>query len=302
MSPFELPSPPIVTLTTDFGLRDEFVGVMKGVILSINPNVQVIDISHEITPHRVEEAAYVVGAAYRFFPRGTVHVVVVDPGVGSPRRPLLATTNDFAFVAPDNGVLTHIFHDEPPTCVVEITAAEYRLTLPPGVPPSATFHGRDIFAPAAAWFTRRPEPQAFGPEVAEWITLPFPEPTCTSRGLEGRVIHVDRFGNLITNIRPRHLETIAAGSRRAVRAAYRGVSIAIRKFYAEGVEPKASHIVEPKASHIEDPVPIALFNSAGYLEIAIYRGRAADRLGGKVGDPVGVQAGTGKATRRQRVG
>ena len=151
---------PIITLTTDFGLRDSFVASMKGVILGINPDVHLVDISHDIAPHDLEEAAFTVDASYRYFPKGTVHVVVVDPGVGSGRRPILVATDRYSFIGPDNGVFSLVFQQAERLKVHQITAERYFLPNP-----GPTFHGRDIFAPAAAWLTKGVSPGDFGAEL-----------------------------------------------------------------------------------------------------------------------------------------
>ncbi|MGQ0811747.1 MAG: SAM hydrolase/SAM-dependent halogenase family protein, partial [Nitrospiraceae bacterium] len=193
----------IVTLLTDFGERDSFVASMKGVILGINPHTRIIDLSHRVNPHDVEEAAFVLKLAYRYFPDGTVHIVVVDPGVGSHRRPLLVTTSRYLFVAPDNGVLSYIYQDETDVEVRQIQNNQYRLDSE-----GATFDGRDLFAPAAAWLTKGQSVGSFGRLIRDFVRLPILDPTWENQTLVGSVVYVDHFGNLISNVTPGHLKEL----------------------------------------------------------------------------------------------
>ncbi|MEW5804953.1 MAG: SAM-dependent chlorinase/fluorinase [bacterium] len=188
---------PIITLTTDFGVHDPFVGIMKGVILSINPNVRIIDLCHYVPAHRILEASFLLGSSYRFFPAGTIHVVVVDPGVGSQRRPILAQGKNCYFVAPDNGVLSYPYREERADLqVFHLTRKEY---FQPHV--SQTFHGRDIFAPVSAWLSTGLAPHLFGPGINDYLELEIPEPRCLAPHIyEFQIIHIDAFGNLITSI------------------------------------------------------------------------------------------------------
>lgn len=186
----------IITLLTDFGTTDSFVASMKGVILNINPKATIVDITHEIPAHGIREAAFVLKSVYRYFPKKTIHVVVVDPGVGGPRKPLLAVTPQTFFIAPDNGVLSYIYHENPSTKVYELTEKRYRLKTY-----SPTFDGRDLFAPAAAWLSKGITPAQMGRKMVRFVKFPIPKPQRLGKdGLQGQVIHIDRFGNLITNI------------------------------------------------------------------------------------------------------
>ena len=188
--------PRVVTFTTDFGLQDPFVGIMHGVVLNIHPETRVVDICHAIPSFDVLDAAWTIAQAYRFFPPRTVHVIVVDPGVGSERRPILAETDDYIFVAPDNGVLSLIEAREPKFTVRHITADRYFLQ-----PVSQTFHGRDIFSPVAAWLSKGVAPAEFGPEISDYVRLPLPAvERIGENSLRGVVLKVDKFGNLITNL------------------------------------------------------------------------------------------------------
>jgi len=194
------PALPLITLLTDFGTKDHFVASMKGVILSINPQARIIDISHEISPFRIADAAYCLQACYRTFPEGAVHVAVVDPGVGSRRRPILVKTGRYYFVAPDNGVLTPILYEQDVE-IREIEHQQYRLSSP-----GATFHGRDVFAPVAAWLTKGTALSSFGRLVADPIRMNWPQPRMTVRTIIGEIVYIDRFGNLISNISRAQIE------------------------------------------------------------------------------------------------
>jgi len=186
---------PIIALLSDFGASDHYVGSMKGVILTICPDITLVDITHDIEPHDVMGGALQLAAAFRYYPAGTIFVAVVDPGVGSARRGIAAEAGDYRFVAPDNGLLTAVFRDVPPKRIVELTERRYaRPTV------SRTFEGRDRFAPAAAFLAKGIQLPALGRAVAQAQKLEIPVPVATESTLEGVVLSVDRFGNLVTNI------------------------------------------------------------------------------------------------------
>ena len=244
----------IVALLTDFGTHDHYVGAMKGVILSVCPEATLVDITHDIPPQDVIAAALQLNAAYRYFPPGTVFLVVVDPGVGSARRAIAADAGGYRFVGPDNGVLSLSLRDAGPRVrVVELTERKYaRPTI------SATFEGRDRFAPAAGWLARGTDLATFGPAVLDPHNLDVPMPTVTTDGVAGQIMYIDHFGNVITNI--------TAGL----------VAQAIA--YVE----VAGHRIEQVVSTYSDVPPsamCALISSSGFLEIAVNGGSAADRLG-----------------------
>src|SRR5438445_10884178 len=195
---------PVIALLTDFGTRDHYAGTMKGVALGICPDATLVDISHDLPPHDVLGAALELAAAYKYFPAGTIFLVVVDPGVGSARRGIAAEAGDYKFVAPDNGVLTAVFDEHPPKRVVELTERKYaRPTV------SRTFEGRDRFAPAAAWLAKGIELAALGRPAASIHHLDLPRPRLDPDALTGEVLRVDRFGNLITNIDRRTFDKVA---------------------------------------------------------------------------------------------
>jgi S-adenosylmethionine hydrolase len=246
---------PVIALTTDFGTRDWFAGTMKGVILGINPRAEVVDLTHEIAPGDIRSGAFALNAACHFFPKGTIHVAVVDPGVGSSRRAITVQTTDYIFVGPDNGVLSWALAKQEIKAGHELENADYFL---PDV--SATFHGRDVFAPVAAHLSRGVPVRKLGPRLKEFVLLPWPEAVRNRRGIEGEVIFIDRFGNAITNIPT----TAFAQLRRARAAVFLGGKCVcpLGDFY-ESV---------PKGK------PVAVPGSSGFIEIAINGGNAAQRL------------------------
>jgi S-adenosyl-L-methionine hydrolase (adenosine-forming) len=197
---------PIVTLLTDFGHQDPFVGIMKGVVLGLCPEAVLVDLCHEIPPFNVLGGSFLLQSAVRFFPAGTIHLAVVDPGVGGPRRPILARIDQQIFVAPDNGLLSYSMAHGTIQSVREITAREFRLQ-----PVSATFHGRDVFAPAAGHLARGVSPERLGDEIADAVRLNIPYPQRDPPGtIRGVVLWVDRFGNCITNLTQEDLDKLAS--------------------------------------------------------------------------------------------
>jgi S-adenosyl-L-methionine hydrolase (adenosine-forming) len=253
------PAISLITLLTDFSDRDYFVASMKGVILNINPQARIVDLSHQVGPYQIEDAAYLLKSSYRYFPDGTVHIAVVDPGVGSARRPLLVSTSRYYFLAPDNGLLTDVVHEELSVEVRQIENKQYRLDAE-----GATFDGRDLFAPAAAWLTRGQAPGTFGRLIRDITTLPAHEPAWEGSTFVGRIVYVDHFGNLISNITPSHLADIRRSTKRT------SVSIHI-----------AGMTIEDLTSSYADGAidsPYALINSNGQVEVFIKEGSAANRL------------------------
>ena len=253
---------PVITLTTDFGSGDAYVAAMKGVILGINPEAKLVDISHSIKPRNVAQAAFVLSRACRFFPAETIHVVVVDPGVGSGRKAVILKTNTAYFVAPDNGVLSYVLNDS--LKAVEITNSDFwREKVSP------TFHGRDIFAPVAAHLSLGVKFTEFGKPLGSLTTLPLSQPNRTEAdGLVGHIIHVDNFGNLITDIKsgdlPQAKESLA-------------------------IEIGGKLISDLSLTYDESSGLLALIGSDGYLEVAVKGGSASDFLGAKIGDEVKVK-------------
>lgn len=247
---------PIVAFLSDFGTRDHYAGTLKGVVLSVCPDVTLVDIGHDIPAHDVMAGALELAACYRYFPRGTIFLVVVDPGVGSSRRGMAADTGDYKFVAPDNGVLSAVFRESPPKTVVELTARKYAL---PTI--SRTFEGRDRFAPAAGWLAKGIAIASLGKGVKDFQVLDLPRAGADGTHISGEVIRVDRFGNLITNIERRMFEQLASGGAIAIRAGTQEVGRVV-------------------ATYAEAPVGevCALFGSTDHLEIAVNSGDAATLL------------------------
>ncbi len=258
----------IVTLTTDFGVQDLFVGVMKGVILGINRVATLVDITHGIPPQDIPTAALVVDAASRCFPPGTVHLVVVDPGVGSERRNIALACRGQYFVAPDNGVLTAVHADSQDVAVSLEETVFFRKPI------SATFHGRDIFAPVAASLSRGTPLTSFGPTITDLVHADLPQPTVSPTAIDGQVLMVDHFGNLITNIGGAALEALGAN-----------LEITIGKERIMGMQPSYAQ-APPQAL-------LAAINSFEVLEIAVNQGNAAERLQAGAGTPVRVNISTG---------
>ena len=249
----------LITLLTDFGDRDWFVASMKGVILTINPQAAIVDITHHIPSHAVEDGAYVLKSCYRHFPDGTIHVAVVDPGVGTRRRPLIVKSSRYFFVAPDNGLLTHVFEEEREIEVREIENKQYRLDSE-----SSTFDGRDIFSPAAAWLTKQQPFSSFGSLLKEYKTFAVSAPHWEKQSLVGEVVYIDRFGNLITNVTGSHVnEVLEVAKRRhpVIRIAGHLIDGLVGS-YAEG----------------EGAVVHALINSDGRLEIFLKGANASAGL------------------------
>ncbi len=257
--------PRIITLTTDFGTSDAYVGTMKGVILGINPNVRVVDLTHAVPPQDIHEAAFIIRSAYRYFPEGTIHTVVVDPGVGSDRQAIICEIEGAFFVCPDNGVLSYLLQaiddgTEHRMNAVAIQNPAYHL---PQV--SNTFHGRDIFAPVAAHLSRGVPLANIGPPVENLVQLPIPTSEVSGNTITGQIVKIDRFGNAITNI-----------SESALAGEVSGYEINVQ----------GARLTRINRAYAESPVgePLAVIGSAGVLEIAVNGGSAEKQLGLKRGD------------------
>ena len=258
----------IIALLSDFGMRDHYVGAMKGVILWICPDATLVDISHDVPAHDVLTAGLELSAVYRLFPTGTIFLVVVDPGVGSARRGLAVDTGDYRFVAPDNGVLTAVFQETPPKRVVELTERRYaRPTV------SKTFEGRDRFAPAAAWLGKNIQLSALGRPVTDYRLLDIPVPATTEGKMVGQVLRIDHFGNVVSNIERRAFESYAQTSGG-------GIQIEVGT-HAIG------RLVETFADIGDDEV-CAVFGSTDHLEFAANSRSAEARLQVARGAPVVV--------------
>jgi S-adenosyl-L-methionine hydrolase (adenosine-forming) len=272
----------IITLTTDFGVADSYVGTMKGVMLNIAPDTRLVDISHQIAPQNVRQAAYVLYAAYPFFPSHTVHLVVVDPGVGSVRRSIGLRTPRGSFIGPDNGVFSYVMTSEPVEALVELADPRYHLGAV-----SHTFHGRDIFAPAAAHLTAGIPIAELGPPVLDPIIFPLPRLEIVDQAITGEVLHIDHFGNVVTTIgrllwdKDKLLLAPAfreRGDRERVHfRADDAVVIAMEEEIAR---------VRRTYAEVEPGEILALVGSGGHLEIAVREGNAARKLGLRLGDKI----------------
>lgn len=247
---------PVIAILSDFGTRDHYAGTMRGVALGICPDATLVDITHEIAPHDVLGGALELAASYKYFPSGTIFLVVVDPGVGSNRRGIAADTGEYRFVAPDNGVLTLVLRETPPKRVVELTERRYaRPTV------SRTFEGRDRFAPAAAWLAKGVELSALGRPVSDYHQLTIPAPDVAADGIRGEVLRVDRFGNLVTNIERRVFDKLSHAGPIQITVGHHDVG----KVVATYAEAAAGEVC-------------ALFGSTDHLEIAVNAGSASERL------------------------
>ena len=256
----------IITLLTDFGTQDAFVGVMKGIIKSLAPRADVIDLTHHVPMQDIQAGAFVLKTAYRYFPPGTIHLAVVDPGVGSERRPVAAKIGDFVYVCPDNGLLSHVLGEDTLTQAVILNNGQYHL---PSV--SRTFHGRDIFAPVAAHLANGVPLEAFGTPAETLQTFPLSVPFVFGSTLTCHILYADVFGNLFTDLTEEGVK-IGATSR---------VVVGVGSTSIEGIVDSYSAV--PEGS------PLALFGSSGHLEIAVRNGSARKQLGVNVGDRVTIR-------------
>lgn len=269
-----MPYQRMITLTTDFGLVEPYVGAMKGVIYSINPSAKVVDITNSVQSFDVLDGALAIAQAYNYFPKDTVHLVVVDPGVGGPRRPIIANIGQYSFVAPDNGVLSLVFEREERITVRHVTSDYY---FHP--PISNTFHGRDVFAPVAAYLSKGVDSSKFGEEITDYVRFVAPKPKAAAgNAWKGIVLKTDKFGNLITNITPKDIPQIFDGSANAFKITVGKAEITrLRTSYAEGAPGEI----------------FAILGSAGFLEISTNKGAASRMAGADKGSEVSLTiAGT----------
>ena len=268
----------LLVFTTDFGLSDSYAGVMKGVALGINPGLRFVDLTHQVAPQNVMQGAFVIGVSYRYFPADAIHVAVVDPGVGTGRRPILLETPVGRFVAPDNGLLSRVVAEYLPVPPASAGAVElpdtvraFHLTNPDYWlhPVSSTFHGRDIFTPVAAHLSLGVPPESMGERTDYLAWLPIPQPRITPEGVSGEIMYCDTYGNLVSNIPAALLE-----GRQIAEIRIRGRSIRrLNRTFHDGNAPGAL---------------VALFGSHGYLEVAVANGNAAEALQAGTGEPLTV--------------
>lgn len=273
-----MPRKQVVTLTTDFGTSDHFVGVMKGVIHNINPEVELVDLCHDVNSYDVFDAAFTLAQSYRYFPSDTIHLVVIDPGVGTARRPILARTMEYKFVAPDNGVLSLIYEREESIEVRHITSDHYFLN-----PVSNTFHARDIFSPVVGWLSKGVEVDKFGDPITDYAKFASPKAKQVNESLiKGVTIKVDKFGNIITNITPQDVPQLFSDNPPAFKIIINQQEVTkLNLAYSMG-----------KPSEI-----FAIVGSSGFLEICTNRGSAAKSLNVARGAEVGVILGAADATQ-----
>ena len=280
----------VITLLTDFGFNDAYVASMKGVILSTNPEAKIVDITHSIEPQNIAQAAFLLNIAYRYFPKQTVHVAIVDPGVGSERQGIILKTPSALFVAPDNGILSYVINE---LCLSESPSAQNypdleEVNLKRGLeavastdprfwrqPVSPTFHGRDIFAPVAAGLSLGISLYEFGEKIASLHVFPTPRPFLDPEGnLTGHILHIDHFGNLLTDIKSSDLAS-ACHYERSEESSF---IIEVAGRYVQGIT----------RYYAQDEGLMAILGSSGYLEISLRDGSACDHLGARVGDEVRV--------------
>lgn len=271
-----MPHRPIVTLTTDFGTNDHFVGAVKGVILDIVPEAAIVDITHAIQAYDVLDGAIAISQTYSYFPTGTVHMVVVDPGVGTTRRPIIASSDGYHFVAPDNGVLSMVYAKEERIHVRHVTSDHYFHQ-----PVSSTFHGRDVFAPVAAYLAKMVDSHKFGDEIEDYVKFAAPRPKPVSENrLRAVVLKVDRFGNLITNLTPQDAPNLFGADPAPFKIVVGNKEITeIHNNYAEGSPGEV----------------FGILGSMGFLEIVANRAPAAQLTGAGKGAEVSIFFGEAAA-------
>ncbi len=259
----------LITLTTDFGLNDHFVGTMKGVILNINPNAHIEDICNSVQSFDILDGALTIANSYRYYPVDTIHMVIVDPGVGSERRPILVVTEKHRFIAPDNGVLSLVYAREERISVRHITSEHYFLQ-----PVSNTFHGRDVFAAVAGWLSKGVAPEKFGDEIEDYARFNLPRPKRNGDSeIKGIVLRVDKFGNLVTNFSAEDVPELFAENPPAFKLTVGKAEISERlSNYAQGAPGQA----------------FAIVGSMGYLEISANRGFASQLVAAGKGSEVSL--------------
>lgn len=267
----------VIVLMTDFGLEDPYVGVMKGVIKSIDPDASIVDLTHSIPSYDVRRAALILLVSYRYFPKNTIFVCVVDPGVGTERKALLIKTRNYYFIGPDNGCLYPAASDDGIDAIYDISGSSYRLREI-----STTFHGRDIFAPAAAWLSRGIPPHLLGRKISveNIIKLVFPKPVIDRECIAASILYIDKFGNVMTNISKNIVfgQNISYGSELIIHVLKNGNKIP--SLY--------KCVFERSFGYVNEGEIVCYINSWGYLEIGVNKGSAAVKLGVTANDKIRV--------------
>lgn len=263
----EMKTVPIITLLSDFGLKDPYVAEMKAVILFICPEARIVDISHEIEKFNVRMGGFILASATPYFPANTIHLAVVDPGVGTKRRPIIVETKRSLYVGPDNGVLMLAAHKESVRNVYHVTNPQFMLAKV-----SRTFHGRDIFAPAAAHLAKGRVPSDFGPEIYDFMLPKFTKPHLRKTQLLGEVLHIDDFGNLITNIALKDLEKMGVSEGSSLDVELKGKPLQLKLCSAYG--------------EVSGKKPLAIIGSSDFLEISVNQGDASKKFKAKTGQRV----------------
>jgi len=261
----------IITLLSDFGLKDPYVAEMKAVILSICPEARIVEISHEIEKFNIRMGAFVLASAAPYFPAGTIHVAVVDPGVGTKRRPIIVETKRCFYVGPDNGLLMLAAQKEGISHVYHVSNPRYMLSRV-----SRTFHGRDVFSPAAAHLARGCPPSEFGPQIRDYALPEFAKPRVIKGELLGEVLHIDDFGNIVSNISAEDLEKMGVREGCPLHVKLKGRTLALKLCSAYGEVPAKK--------------PLGIIGSSDFLEISINQGNASKVFKAKIGDSVRVSS------------
>ena len=257
----------VITLLSDFGLKDPYVAAMKAVILSICPEARIVDISHEIKKFNIRMGAFVLASATPYFPANTIHVAIVDPGVGTKRRPIIVETKRSFYVGPDNGVLMISAYKESIRHVYHVNNPQYMLSKV-----SRTFHGRDIFAPAAAHLAKGCTPSDFGPEIHDYVFPKFTKPHVRKDKLLGEILYTDDFGNLVTNIAMKDLEKMGASEGSTLHVELKRKSLELKLCSAYG--------------EVSSKKPLAIIGSSDFLEISVNQGDASKKFKAKIGDRI----------------
>ena len=287
--------PRVITLLTDFGNQDAYVGIMKGVIAGINPFANIVDICHSISPQDIFSGAYLLYTSYKYFPRKTIHVVVVDPGVGSRRNIICVETKNYFFLAPDNGILSFIVQEERLKSIIRVTNSKYFL---PSL--SSTFHGRDVFAPVAAHLSLGVRSQKMGIKINQPEQLDIPKPVPKKAGqVEGQIIYIDRFGNLITNIKKEYLVKWVGGQKSEVgsqktdtcKKASKEKILSQRDTMETTIEKKKIIALSKNYTDVNAGEPLVLIGSAGFLEVSINQGNAQRYFKADKGSKIIIEIG-----------